>query len=189
MRELPLYSLTDMDLLRELGTWVFQSRSMLESKDLFADVIATPNKTEDRYADNIGNFSLESKYLNVKQTSKSLERSNNPGISLFHSNIRSLGKNIDALNNILTTCQKSPDIIAISETKLNDSSSVNISLPDCRFVAKNSPTNAGGVGMYIEEDINFTRRSDIEFDIDGIETCFIEIPRTKQKKNCNWMYL
>ena len=35
--------------------------------------------------------------------------------------------------------------------------------------------------MYIEENINFTRRSDIEFDIDGIETCFIEIPRTKQK--------
>ena len=89
--------------------------------------------------------------------------------------------NIDALNDILTTCKKTSDIIAISKTKLNDSSSVNISLPDYRFIAKNSPTNAGGDGMYIEENINFTRRSDITFDNDGIKTCFIEIPKTKQK--------
>ena len=47
----------------------------IDARDLFADVIASPNKTEDRYADNFGNFNLESKYLDVKQASKSLERS------------------------------------------------------------------------------------------------------------------
>ena len=63
-----------------------------------------------------------------------------------------------------------------------DDNSVNISIPGYRFIAKNSPTNTGGVGLYIEENINFIRRTEyIDFDTEGIETCFIEIPRTKQK--------
>lgn len=48
---------------------------MLESKNLFADVIENPTKTKDRYSESFGNFSIESKYLDVKQTSKSLGRS------------------------------------------------------------------------------------------------------------------
>lgn len=99
--------------------------------------------------------------------------------------MRSLGKNIDSLNDILTTCKKAPDITVISEFRLNDSNRVNTSLPGYRFIAENSPTNAGGVGMYIEENTNFVRRSDIEFNIDGIETYFIEIPRPKRKNIAN----
>ena len=39
----------------------------------------------------------------------------------------------------------------------------------------------GGVGLYIKKDIEFIRRQDIEFDFEGVETCFIEIPRHKTK--------
>ena len=42
-------------------------------------------------------------------------------------------------------------------------------------------TRWGGVGLYIKKDIEFIRRQDIEFDFEGVETCFIEIPRHKNK--------
>jgi hypothetical protein len=78
-------------------------------------------------------------------------------------------------------CKEMPSFIAISETKLSDNSNSNISIPGYRFLSKPSQTSAGGVGIYINNDIEFIRRWDIEFDFEGVETCFIEIPR-KQKK-------
>ena len=47
----------------------------------------------------------------------------------------------------------------------------------------NSRTNAGGVGIYIKQDLNFFRRQDLEFSSEGFETCFVELPREKQKSN------
>jgi len=43
-----------------------------------------------------------------------------PGdICILHINIRGLRKNIDKLSNMLSTMQKSPHIVAVSETKIN----------------------------------------------------------------------
>ena len=67
-----------------------------------------------------------------------------------------------------------PKIIAISETKLNDYNTQNLTIPGYQFINNNSSTNAGGVGLYIDENIEFHRRSDLE-------TCFIELHRQKQK--------
>ena len=46
-----------------------------------------------------------------------------------------------------------PSIIAISETKLNENNISNISIPGYQFLSKHSPTNAGGVGIYIKGKI------------------------------------
>ena len=45
----------------------------------------------------------------------------------------------------------------------------------------NSRTNAGGVGIYIKENLKFIRRQELEFLTDGLETCFVELPRERQK--------
>ena len=74
-----------------------------------------------------------------------------------------------------------PKIIAISETKLNDYNTQNLTIPGYQFINNNSSTNAGGVGLYIDENIEFHRRSDLEFCTEGVETCFIELYRQKQK--------
>lgn len=74
-----------------------------------------------------------------------------------------------------------PSIIAISETKLNENNITNISIPGYSFITQPSPTKAGGVGMYINNDIQFIRRQDLEIDMEGVESCFIEIEITKQK--------
>jgi len=50
----------------------------------------------------------------------SIMRNRKPNdICIFHINIRSLRKNIDKLSNMLSTMQKPPHIVAISETKIN----------------------------------------------------------------------
>ena len=46
----------------------------------------------------------------------------------------------------------------------------------------NSKTSAGGVGFYISENINFTRRNYLDLALtEGVENCWIEIQRIKQK--------
>ena len=95
---------------------------------------------------------------------------------------RSLPKNICLLNDILLTVNEIPSVIAISETKLTDKGIQNISLPGYEFIDQNSETNAGGTGLYIKDNIKlFIRRTDLEFSTTGLETCFVELPRTKQK--------
>ena len=125
-------------------------------------------------------FLIESKYYDVKQTSKILQVGPKD-FSLFHCNMRSLKKNLTLLNDILTTFKEMSSIIAISETKLNENNISNISSPGYQFLSKHSPTNAGGVGIYIKDNIQVIRRQDFEFDFGGVETCFLEVPRIKQK--------
>ena len=67
-------------------------------------------------------------------------------------NIRSLNKNFEKLEDLLTQISKLPDIIAISETKLNNK--LNFNLQGYNFIQNNSKTKAGGVGMFIKENIN-----------------------------------
>jgi len=71
-------------------------------------------------------------------------------LSLLHRNIRSLYKNIDELEEIVTPCSKPPDIIALSETRIKETSII-ATLPGYNFINENSQTQAGGVGAYIKK--------------------------------------
>ena len=100
---------------------------------------------------------------------------------MMHSNICSLQKNLTSLNDFILTVKETPEIIAISETKLQDENIYNISIPGYVFLNTNSPTRAGGVGLYISKDSTFIRRRDLEITGDGIESCWVEITREKEK--------
>ena len=47
-----------------------------------------------------------------------------------------------------------PDILCVSETKIKISPLINISLPGYEFFHVDSPTNAGGVVIYISNQCN-----------------------------------
>jgi hypothetical protein len=177
MCELPFYNLSELDFMREIHSATLLNDVTIMSKDLYADIIESPDRNENYDYQILDK--IESNYFDMKQTSKYLQ-TNNKGYSIFHCNIRSLGKNLNLLNDILLMCKEMPSFIAISETKLSDNSNSNISIPGYRFLSKPSQTSASGVGIYINNDIEFIRRWDIEFDFEGVQTCFIEIPR-KQK--------
>ena len=83
-----------------------------------------------------------------------------PDISLFiiHFNMRSLQGNFEKLRDIPLLIKSSSDIISISETKIQNKTYTdcgkneplsNIALDVYQFYHVPSPTNAGGVVMYI----------------------------------------
>ena len=102
------------------------------------------------------------------------------GFSIFHCNIRSLEKNKSLLHDILSTVKTTPDI-AISESKINENTSANLNIPGYAFVNINSKTQAGGVGLYLSNDLKFSRRNDLDISGDGIESRWIERARTAKK--------
>jgi len=71
-------------------------------------------------------------------------------LSLLHCKIRSLYKNTEKLEEIVTPCSKPPDIIALSETRIKETSII-ATLPGYNFINENSQTQAGGVGAYIKK--------------------------------------
>ena len=50
---------------------------------------------------------------------------------------------------------------AISQTKLNSNSSSNNKIPHYKFLHNVLPTNAGGVGFYIKDLLQFRLRDDL----------------------------
>ena len=82
-----------------------------------------------------------------------------------------------------------PDIIAITESKINEKTSANLNSPGYVFVNINSKTQAGGVGLYLSNALKFSRRRDLDISGDGIESCWIELARTAKKKCRNRLCL
>ena len=183
LSELPYYALTNEEVIKETGAWVHDSTdTLLESRDLFRDIIASPEKIDDHACDEslVSEF-IESNYHSVKQCGCKFFDIRNKGLSILHSSIHSLKKNLTLLNDILLSVKETPNIIAISETKLSDNP-LNVSIPGYSFLGMNSKTSAGGVGLYVSENINFKRRNDLDLGLlEGLENCWIEIERVKQK--------
>ena len=69
----------------------------------------------------------------------------------MHFNTRSLSKNKNKIGDFLIDLERIPDAIAISETKLNANSSLNLNFTNYRFIRNVSITLAGGVSLYIKE--------------------------------------
>ena len=94
---------------------------------------------------------------------------------VLHVNIRSLQKNFDDLYQLICQFKHSPDIICLSETRLKNQVPINVNIHGYNFVNANSPTNAGGVGMYVSSNINYSTTKSFEIDNDGYENIWIKI--------------
>ena len=90
----------------------------------------------------------------VKKTC--LTKKNHDDLFVIHFNVRSIQKNIDSLNNLLSSFKNQPDIVAISETKLQkEKINRNFNLDGYTFIHDDSTTNAGVVGLHIKNTIKF----------------------------------
>ena len=65
--ELPFHSLSDRDFLKEIGTWVYTPlNSLLESKDLYSDMLENPDKENELSEKSSGiDLNLLPKYLEL----------------------------------------------------------------------------------------------------------------------------
>ena len=78
-------------------------------------------------------------------------------------------KTFDSLHEFLSLQQSSPDIICLSETRLKEQPLININIPGYFFIHTDSPTNAGGVAMYISTTIQHSILTEVQMDTDGCE--------------------
>ena len=91
-------------------------------------------------------------YYSINNLNK-LTRKSGPSLFICHCNTRSLSKNFDTLGEILNSLDSKPDILGITETKLNQFSISNLDLNNYNLFRTNSKTNAGGTALYISNTL------------------------------------
>ena len=100
---------------------------------------------------------------------------------IIHINISPLHKHHGNLVNSLALCRSPPDIICITETRLQAESLIDVDLPGYTFIRENSPTIVGGVAMYIKKSIKFERPGKYNFEVSGCENIWIDVKLNNNK--------
>ena len=91
---------------------------------------------------------------------------------------RSLSKDKNKIDDFFDV-ERVPDAIAISETKLNANSSLNLNFTSYKFICNDSITYAGGVGLYIKDSIRFTLQKDLSLNLQHCEDLQLEVESQK----------
>ena len=125
---------------------------------------------------------LTKNYFISQEISNILAMNKKNDLSIFHLNTRSLAKKKENVEDFVNLINCKPEIIAISETKINSNSTVNFSIPQYFFLHINSKTNAGGVALYIKENIRLNARNDLNVQVEKCENLWIEIEQKPHSK-------
>ena len=89
---------------------------------------------------------------------------------------------------LISQAKVPPHFICISETRLKDKKidwqSVLVNIPNYELHYDNSKTSAGGVAIYVHENIcNFEVKSEMKIDVPDCESLFVEISFDDNKQN------
>ena len=92
-------------------------------------------------------------------------------------NIVSLSKNLYKLENFLTQIRYAPDIIAITETRIKYTVPIiyHVNVQGYKFIHVDTHMNAGGVGLYVNNCIDFIILNRLQIKNCSCETSWIEI--------------
>ena len=102
---------------------------------------------------------IRCRYFSPASFASARPKNNQSHFSLLHSNIRSLKHNFENLQtHLLCELKFNFSVIGLSETRIyNSTASDSIPmLPNYKFESVPTPLSAGGVGMYIDENLNYT---------------------------------
>ena len=125
------------------------------------DVMKQLNKLDCLQAldSNLNLINVNSKYRSVDWLNRHYDTYNDLGISVIHFNVRSIIENKQKIEELLYDFNKSPDVVAISETKLNDDSNLGqANIQGYHLLNVNSKSNAGGVDLYVSQKLNYIRK-------------------------------
>jgi hypothetical protein len=113
------------------------------------------------------------------------KKTNQCCLSVMHLNIRSLGRNQDCLQNLISSLNFMFSVIGISETWLQDSTH-HVDINGFNFVHNHrSERTGGGVGLYIASALEFKTRTDLCFEDNAIaESLFVVGKISRDNKNC-----
>ena len=137
---------------------------------------------DDKDPDNMLNCRY-SNYYSLTQLNQPLDSTMSKCVSMFHCIIRSLPKNLSLLSKFLHSANRKPDILAVTETRLSTRTVTNVDIVIYDFFHTNSPTQAGGSGLYISKNLNAIHRPDLKFSILWVESSWCEIISRNARPN------
>ncbi len=178
----PFYTLEDDEFI-EIN-FPFKSFDLDLLEDLSTTDFFTP-QDQDHDPDSIFP-NISSKYLTPDELNFKLEQlPDKEYLTIFHANTVSLPAKMSALKDILHFLPNPFDVLAISETRLSENTTVNVEIPEIYnpIITNNSETAAGGTALYIKKGINFIERKDLSLNINDCEDLWFEILDPKNEKN------
>jgi len=131
------------------------------------------------YADLTSNYNCNYYYLET--LNDKLRTKTEQDLFLFHVNIRSVIKNEDELIENISTMRFPPEIIAITETKLQANRVFHSKLKGYICIRADSLTCAGGVAFLIKSTLNYQIRDDLHIFVPACENLCIEINHPDKK--------
>ena len=87
----------------------------------------------------------------------------------------SLNKNIEKLKDFLSEFSRKPEVICVSETRTNANNIKHINLPGYNFFCHNSPTRAGGAGVYVVDSVRCKELLYLRMGVSACEDVWVEI--------------
>ena len=126
------------------------------------------------YSSDDFNSLLKTNYNETEQVS---------AFTCLHFNCRSLPHNFDALTLFLSSLTLKSSVIGLTETWLNENSSLDMfKMTDYAFISNSRESKrGGGVGMYIRNSVKYKRRPDLDVYSSTGESIFIEVDLGRKK--------
>ena len=128
----------------------------------------------------------ETKYYTNLELKNIVDCNKLSDLNLLYLNISSLKQNLDKLVNLVAEVNFTPDIIALSETRITKTvnKDFNPSIPNFTYFNIPSYTSAGGVGVFLRNSLNFSLRNDLCCSKNELfETIWIDIFTGKNNVN------
>ena len=130
---------------------------------------------------------LKCHYFDISKNNQ-INMNDNDSLSIIHLNIRPLNKNFDKLYDFLVCLPFTPDVLCLSESRIKKQPLVNINLSGYSFVNVDPIGNAGGVAMYVRNDLKITQEQNIH--LNGCESLWLTLyqPNTNKKLTIATIY-
>ena len=153
LSSLSFWGLDDRNFQATVGVW---NSVLVDDIDLY-NTLANPDKHDENDPDNMLKLT-SSQYYDLKKMNIALKSFGDESLLLFHFNTRSLSKNLDILNEFQYSLDRKPDILCISESKLNEETVDNIDIIGYKMFHRDSVTSAGGTVIYVSKSIKAVER-------------------------------
>ena len=140
----PFFNIEEFDFIKDVGDGKLQ--------------YASKNRRKKKHTPGIRQLSTLTpsapssmcQYLDPCDVNKVVNDTSLTDLTVFHSNVSSLRKNLDKLFETFQNGTKLPDIIGVTESRL-DEHLTEIDIDGYEFEPCFSKTNAGGVGIYVAD--------------------------------------
>ena len=105
---------------------------------------------------------------------------------IFHNNVNSLcdieSDTMGKVKDIFQNCSSLPDLLAFSDTRVNENSLIPPLNGYHNFHFTPTPTGAGGVGFYLKDTFDYDLRPDLKLNLNLCEDIWLKVKNVDNSK-------